>query len=277
MGTSKSNNGPGDKTPLLPDWAQPDDQPEPDPPVPDEDLPPEEEDAPVPVPVPRFWQQAKSSMRRFVNSGDQSDLAKTGRNYVKARGGARSAAENSAAGRTSTGRVVNFLADVANRGVVEALQSLGLDNVLGQSVDAVLSAIINALAPAGATLEDAVARKAQEAVLLTIFEEYAVDAEGIERLNDMNAADVEKAFTLTVSEYIYQLWMMELGKRVDEGTVTARDALKLEKLVSAYVTDATSLDLRGRDILTSDWTNVENQRIINDIYAQAYGFLEESE
>lgn len=74
--------------------------------------------------------------------------------YVRAKGGARRAAAQARSGRASTARLGGFLSDVAARGFTEAARSLGLE-VIGQAADVVLAAILNAIAPAGNTDDDA--------------------------------------------------------------------------------------------------------------------------
>ena len=299
MGTSKTNDGPGDKTPLLPDWAQGDEDgipfPDSDKPAPQEDGAPEEqplettpddegppdrethppEREPPPPDNSKPWQQAKSNLTRFTKTGGRRELANAGRSYVRARGGARRAAQNSTAGRAATGRVIGFLSRVVTSGIADALESIGLRDVLGQPVESALAAIMNKLAPTGDGLDEAAARKAVDLALLSIFEEYGVEADGLERLEEMDAAAVEKAFQTVVSEYNFQRWMLELGKRVEEGAVSANEALRLESIAKECILEATRLDLRDYDILATDWSGSESQRIINDIYAQAYVFLED--
>lgn len=298
MGTSKTNDGPGDKTPLLPDWAQGDEDdmpfPDGDEPLPDDNLPdehspeitPDDEGPPdveqpppdkeqVPPDISKPWQQAKSNLTRFTKTGGKQELANAGRSYVKARGGARRAAQSSAAGRAATGRVIGFLSRVATRGIADALESIGLRDFLGQSVEVALAAIMNKLAPAGAGLDEAAARKAVDLALLSIFEEYGVEADGLDKLDEMDAVAVESAFQTVVSEYNFQRWLSELGKRVEEGAVSASEALRLEAIAKECIMEATRLDFRGYDILGTDWSGSESQKIINDIYEQAYVFLED--
>ncbi len=298
MGTSKTNDGPGDKTPLLPDWAQGDeddnpfpndDETAPEDNSPDEQPPettpgnvePPEQEKPPPEqqlpPTDNFkpWQQAKSNLTRFMKTGGRRELGNAGRSYVKARGGVRSAAQNSAAGRAATGRAIGFLSRVATNGIADALESIGLRDVLGQPVESALAAIINKLAPSGAGLDEAAARKAVGSSILSIFEEYGVEADGINSLDAMDAAAVEKAFQTLVSEYNFQRWMLELGKRVEEGAVSASEAVRLEAIAKECIIEATRLDLRGYNVLATDWSTAESQTIINDIFAQAYVFLED--
>lgn len=298
MGTSKTNDGPGDRTPLLPDWAQDDEDEIPttadDESAPEDNLPqepspetkPNEEGPPEREPIStegeqpspdaaKPWQHAKSALTRFTKNGGRRELAVAGRNYVKARGGARRAAQNSVAGRAATGRVIGFLSRVATNGIADALESIGLRDILGQSIEAALAAIMNKLAPSGGGLDESAARKAIDLTLLTIFEEYDVEANGIERLDEMDTKSVENAFQAVVSEYNFQRWMLELGKRVEEGAVSASEALRLEAIAKECIGEATRLDLRDHNVLTTDWSGAESQKIINDIYEQAYIFLEE--
>lgn len=293
MGTSKPYDGPGDKTPLLPDWAQdgdePDDggdappQPPPDAPPGDEPLPPpppfptpDPDGPPLPPPDPelRPWNKAKRSMGRFATTGARADLRSAGRNYVRARGGSASAARAATAGRAATTGIVGFLSDVASRGIDAALRSIGLGDVIGRPVEAVLAAIVNALAPAGVTLDEVTARRTTDEVLVAVFEKYGAVEEDVRKLNEMDAAGVEEAFRLSVAEFIFQRWMLELGKRVEDKAVTAREARRLELEIKSYVVEATKLDLQGRDLLTTDWQAPENQRLIEDIYREAYRLLE---
>lgn len=296
MGTSKPYDGPGDKNPLLPDWAQdggePDDGPPPPPPDPLPEPPGEyppplpplppfptpDPGTPPPLPPPdpelRPWNKAKRAMGRFASTGGRGDLQKAGRNYVRARGGSAQAARAASAGRTATTGLVGFLSDVATRGIDAALRTIGLGDVIGQPVEAVLAAIVNALAPAGVTLDEVTARRMTDEVLVAIFEKYGAVEEDIRKLNAMDAAGVEEAFRLSVAEFIFQRWMLELGKRVEEKAVTAREARRLELEIKSYVIEATNLDLQGRGALTTDWKAPENQRVIEDIYREAYRLLE---
>ncbi len=186
------------------------------------------------------------------------------------------AARSAAAGRAATAGVVGFLSDVATRGIGDALRRIGLGDVIGQPVEAVLASIVNALAPDGVTLDEVAARRTIDEALVAVFDRYGVLEGGIEKLNAMDGASVQDAFRISVAEFIFQRWMLVLGKRIEERALTAREARRLEREVKAYVTEATKLDLRGRDALRTDWGAPENQAIIDGIYQEAYRFLEVS-
>lgn len=213
-------------------------------------------------------------MGRFASTGGRGDLRNAGRNYVRARGGAARAARAASAGRAVTTGVVGFLSDVATRGVDTALRSIGLGGIIGQPVEAVLAAIIDALAPVGVSLDEVAARRTVDEVLVSVFEKHGTVEEDIRKLNAMDATGVQEAFQFSVAEFIFQRWMLELGKRVEEKAVSAREARRLELEIKSYVVEATKLDLQGRDVLTTDWKARENQQVIESIYREAYRLLE---
>src|SRR6185503_5242612 len=125
------------------------------------------------------------------------------------------------------------------------------------SVETVLAAIANALAPDGATLEEVAARRAIDDSLATIFEQYGVDDAGVEKLNALDAEGTRSAIELSVTGYIYQLWLQELGQKIEERAFSANRAVRLERDVKVYVAEAVKLDLKDRDPLTIRWDQAE--------------------
>jgi hypothetical protein len=221
------------------------------------------------------WGQAKSSMKTFAKQGGRDNLRNAGRKYSRARGGRRAAAQNSPVGRGVASRVAGFLTDIATRGVQEAFRSYGLENLLGRPIESVLAGIINVLAPDGATMEGVIARKTVGAAINAIFARYEVEGD-IDRLNEMDAPAVGEALQISISEFIFQRWMLELGKRVEEYAINAREAYKMEQEVKEYVSEATKFDLSNIDVLQTDWSSPESQRLIDTIFEEAYGFLEDA-
>lgn len=215
---------------------------------------------------------AKASGGRGGGGGGRQ-LRNAGRRYVQAKGGATRAARAATGGRAATVRLGGFLSDVARRGISEAARALGLADVVGRPVETVLAAIANALAPDGATLEEVAARRAIDDSLTTIFEQYGVDDAGIEQLNALGAEGTRKAIELSVTAYIYQRWLQELGQKIEERAINASSAKKLERDVKAYVTEIVKLDLKDRDPLTINWNQAEGREFIERIYGEAYSLL----
>lgn len=305
MGTSSSFGGPSGRTPLLPPWAQ-DGEPPPDPtvpanpdPLPDPDAPPREpqdggegdDGTPLPVapavppqpPTPAApaglptvsWAAAKRGVTAYTSSqGDRGGLRNAASRYVGARGGSRTAARAAQAGRAATARVGGFLSGVAARGFADAARALGLTAHLGQGVERVLAAIANALAPDGATQEEAVARQAVNETLAYLYERYGLADGDLTKLDAMDRAGVAEAVGVSVAAYIYHRWVQELGRRIEENAFSAQEAVRLERDVRAFIAETVQFDLTRVDAVSLDWGGPAGQRFVEQIYADAYAMLE---
>ena len=285
MGTSTSYGGPTGPSPLLPAWAQPTLPP---PPL----LTPNPEVAapnaipgvitPVSAPpqIPTFdLRGAKTSMTRFARSGGSGggngrSVRGPARSYVRGRGGPRGAATAASSGRMATGRLAGFLANVATHGVDAAARQLGLDSVVGKNLESVLATIVNAIAPTGATLEEAAARLAIDDAIGFLCEQFALEENGFANLDTMNEAAVGDALQVSVTGYIYHRWLQELGLRIAQNAVTPRQAVRLERQVKEYIEDTVKLDFSSLDILHLDWSGPVARQAIERIYIDAYSFLE---
>lgn len=278
MGTSSSYGGPTGPSALLPPWAQPvippPFQPAPAQPVPPDIVP----SAVVPPALPTFdLRGAKTSMTRFARSGGgggSRSVRGPARSYVRGRGGSRGAATAARAGRAATGRLASFLADVATRGVDAAARQLGLGSVVGRNVEAVFAAIVNAIAPAGATLEEAAARQAVNDALGFLCDKFEVQDGTLANLDSMDQTAVGDALRASVTSYIYRRWLQELGLRIAQNAVTSRQAVRLEHQVRDYIKETVKLDFQPLDILHMDWSSPSAQQVIERIYTEAYSFLE---
>jgi hypothetical protein len=302
LGTSKSYNGPSDKTPLLPDWALP--TPEGDLPLPEEEEPLDEEpqgdeddgdedndgddgatdqsdeeddkekggEAPKSQDLIGSWRSAKTRLGKVVKKFDKDYLRKAAWAYVKAHGGSRQAAQAATSGRTATARLGRFLADVANRGLNAALEGLNLASVIGKDPKAVFAAICNALAPDGGLHEQAVARQVTDEVLSNLYEACDVEADGLAALDRLTGEDVAKAMLDSVTSYIYHRWLQELGKQLEAKAISSPEAVRLERETWLFVKDSVAFDFQGKDPLAIDWAR-DGQALVERIYTEAYSLF----
>lgn len=214
-------------------------------------------------------------MTAYTSSrGDRGRLRNAANRYVGARGGSRTAARSAQAGRAATTRVGGFLSGVASRGFTETARALGLAAYLGRDVDQVLAAIANALAPDGATQEEAVARQAVNETLAYLYERYGLADGDLTKLDAMDRAGVAEAVGVSVTAYIYHRWVQELGRKIEENSVSAQDAVRLERDVRAFIAETVLLDMTRVDPVTLDWGGPAGQRFVEQIYADAYAMLE---
>lgn len=293
MGTSSSHSGPADGPGLLPSWATDGgaegvgaatepaansdgaDSVDPSGVEPDSTV-----GAATPVPT-RNWPNAKSMMTRYAGSGgggsNNGRLRSAGAGYVRAKGGSRSAAASARSGKATTSRVGGFLASVVGSGIRGALESIGLRDVVGQSSERVFARLLDKLAPSGSTKEEAAARRATVEVLSHLYQRVVDDGGDIASLEGMDAEAVEHAVELSVSGYIYNMWLDELGFSIEKGAVSEAAAVRLEAEVREYVKSCVSLELDGRSVLDISWDGPEGRGIVARVFRDAYSVLEAAE
>jgi len=289
MGTSSSHSGPGDGPGLLPSWATGDASGGVTPDGGGEagDTGVAEGDGAqgngtqtdvgqnvVPAP-PRNWQPAKSGMTRYAKSGGGTGrLRSAGAGYVRAKGGSRRATSSATSGRSTSRHIGNFLASAVQSGIRQALESIGLRDTVGQSSERVLARLVDVLAPVGATKEEAAARSATIEVLEYLYEEVIGEEGDLAALEQMDRQTIEATIERSVSGYIYNRWLDELGLSIEKGAVTEVVAIQLERDVKEYVESCVSLELGEKSPLDIDWAGREGRQIIDRVYGDAYALLE---
>lgn len=254
----------GDRSGTVPGTSPP------GPPLPGQSTPPAS-----PQPTGRPWTAAKRSLGVALRgSGGHRDYRRAARDYVRARGGARRATTTSSSGRAATTRLASFLSSVASGGVATAVRQLGLATLAGRPAHDVLAAVTNAIAPRGATLEDAAARQAIADTLAGLWDAQGVTDGGIDRLQAMTPDDVRGAITESVSAYIFYRWVLELGRAIERRAVSTNEALTMEREMRQYIRDTLKLDLAGTDVLRVDWAGAEGQHLVEKVFTEAYDLIE---
>lgn len=289
MGTSSSHSGPGDGPGLLPSWATGGEDagaPAGDSGDVDSndssgggsgqsDVAQPTAPSPVAPTAPRYWQSAKSSMTRYARSGGGgAGLRSAGSGYVRAKGGSRRASAAATSGRVASRQIGGFLTSAVQSGIQQALDSIGLGAVVGQSSDLVLASLVDALAPAGSTKEEAAARRATIEVLEFLYETVIGEDGDLTALEQMKRETVEEAITRSVSGYIYNRWLDELGLSIEKGAISEAAAIELEREVKEYVESCVALEIDDSSVVEIDWAGREGLQIINRVYRDAYALLE---
>lgn len=293
MGTSSAYPGPGPGQQLLPSWAQggPPEPPIP-PPDPKKPTPPDGQQPPQSPPstdtesptippttesvrqISFRWTAAKRAIGRASSGGGQKAFRKAGNAYVAAQGGSGRAAKSASGGRQASARLGGFLSGVSSSGLRSTLESFGATELIGQSLEAALAGIVDLIAPAASTLEDAITRTAITETLVEIFEAVDDGTGKLESLESLKTEDVRSAIEMSVANYIYSKWLQQLTLVVERKALPPSKAVKLERDVKRYVRDAVRLDLKGKDALRIDWQGKEGRDIISSIYEVAYSHLE---
>lgn len=286
MGTSSSYGGPLGKNPLLPPWAS--DLPSSDNAEqgsPDQDggngneqTQQEQSQAvqpqrPSQINLPSVsWSSAKGVVSRIANGGSSS-WNSAFRSYTRARGGSRTAAWSSTAGRTTTARLGSFLADVVRDGVVQAVRNVGLTDYIGRDAQALMAAFIDLLAPAGALLEEAIARKALIETVAELFDRYEVDAGGLDALEHIDAEGMRDIIILSVTNYINERFEQELVNCIERGNISEDSANQLSEQAKEFIAGVVTIDIDDIDVVAFDWAGPEGRTFVNNLYQMAYSLL----
>lgn len=285
MGTSSSYNGPTGKNSLLPPWA-------PDIPVPsDEDqdssdlgeenngnnlnpdgLLPE----PVLINLPTVsWGGVKGIVSRMANNRSNASWNSAFKSYSRARGGSQTATRSSVSGRATTARLGSFLADAARRGITQAVKDIGLSDFVGRDAQSLLAAFIDLLAPPGALLEEAIARKALIETLAELFKLYDVETGGLTALDSIDAKGIKGIIILSITNYINERFEHELINCIERGTVSESDANKLLEQAKDFIFGVVEIDIEDIDVVEFDWDGSEGKILVENLYQTAYSLLGE--
>lgn len=229
------------------------------------------------APTSGSWPVAKRTATRFARQGGTGTVGpgQLMRAYVAALGGAATAAMGAAAAQESARRLAGFLSSVAGQGLVPTLQREGLAALAGRDTTEVLAELVDRLAGAGQTLEDAVAREAMRVVLADEFGEAdtiaELDALCTERLD---AGGVVRLLERFLVEYVYQRMLEQIGDRLQNGAATVEGACRLEEDLRAFIVATVKLEFALADPLALDWDGSDAQELVQRLLENAYGELE---
>lgn len=300
MGTSSSYGGPSDRTPLLPAWALPPVAPPPEQPPPPDDQGQEDDetgqddaapeatnadaeptaDNPVPNPrpaaVPPFvaptgtWTSARIGFRKAIESRTPQGYRNAAKAYARASRGSGSGAAGARSGKQATASLGGFLSAAAGQGLRSALEGIGLAAFVGRDVTEVLAALSNALAPDGATKEEAAARDAVNEAIESLYERLLDEGRDLTALETMSPADIAASVAACVESYIYNRWLGDLGVRIEQKAVSAAEAVRIERDVRAFIHETVRLDMSRVDVMTLDWRGEAGRQFVETIYRDAY-------
>lgn len=294
MGTSSSNGGPSGKSSLLPSYYNPSaadnhviSTTAPAPNAIDVSAQPTTNTEPPiiqtsPRNTPSFtgdWTVARGAMTRFANRTAGSSVRKAAKNYVRTLGGSRGASRSASRGISSGRTLVSFLGSVSRlsggNGLNPTLTQLGLSAFIGQSSEETLAKIANAIAPIGATNDEAIARDAIIATLDQLYTKILENGGDITTMESLTPEMIKETVIEYVGIYIFKKWVYELGIAVEKNTVTEKQAIHMENEIKDFIRAEVKLSLANKDVRDFDMNNPANKQIIDSIFTIAYSTLEQ--
>lgn len=281
MGTSASNGGPKGAPPLLPDWY--------DPTPPDKDDDPSQDDDDDSRESPQSdqdnkeisssessgnWEKSKGALTRLSNSKSGASIRKAGKKYVNSLGGSRRATKAAAQGRITGKKYASFLGSLSSGGINNALQSLGLEQLVGKSSEEICLAIANSLAPPGTTNDEAIARDALISTLDSLYSKIQEEGDDFSSIENLSLEQVKDTLIEYVSNFIFIKWMYELGYAIEKGSISVAEAIELETEVKDLIFTETIERYRTVPVQTFQINDKATDVIMEEIFQTAYSTLE---
>jgi hypothetical protein len=224
-----------------------------------------------------YWPNASKQFNKYAQGGGISSLRKALRSYTQSKGGPQRAAKAARAGRSSTAKLGGFLSNTAARGIVSASEALGLSaSIMGIPVELALAAILDAIVPHAATIDESAARHAINATLGEIYKRYQLDEGNISKLEAIDNKIASELVVFSVVSYISERILQDLGTIFENGKISSDEVIKLEREVFPYIRETVKLEinLQNINVLAINWAGSEGQQFSEDIYTQAYALLE---
>jgi hypothetical protein len=108
-----------------------------------------------------------------------------------------------------------------------------------------------------------------------LYEQRGLEENGLDALASMTADDIRATVVDLVGSFVFHRWTQDLGVAIERKAVSAAQAVGIEREMRQYIREALKLDLKGRDVMKIDWRGPEGRAIVQAIFAEAYGFLED--
>lgn len=220
------------------------------------------------------WTRAKTRLTNWTRGGGTNpDLANAAlAAFVRALGGAASAASQASGGVHAAAGLGAFLADIGRDGLDTTLERYGLDDLVGADAVEVVGELSNRIAGTGQTIEEAIARDALRAVLALVLDDPET-YEDLEAALVVDSDRLRELVALYLIEYIFLRVMHDLGKRIADN-VAPTEAPAYEKRLHDDLAALVRLDLSLiDDPLTFAWATDGGRARVEELLAQAFLML----
>jgi len=244
VGTSASSSGSPGGTPLVPPWADIDNQ------------------GPGPVPDPQRFRGFRTTLGRFVSGGDPHvGRSALGKFVTSGLGGAATGTRRFAPAISAGGNLAGLIADLAQGGTGEKIVGFDVSALAGHPTDTVIERIVNALCPPGTTDDEAIRAALDEALSAVLSDQPEFDPDNIsvEMLEDLLIKYTE--------EEVYLKVVAESGDAFDKATdpvVLISREMELRELIRVVV------DKEGRPELSASLKNFKQvtfQKIVRTLFS----------
>jgi len=219
------------------------------------------------APTTTDWSRFKASVTRFVNGNGGPGEVLGG--YVAAQGGAAAAGGQAAPIKQSASRLGSFLSSAA-QGFDAALEEHGLADVIGQSFETVVSALVDWIAGPANTQEAVAAREAVAEVLVDIFAEAEDDPTLFDAIarDQISESLIEQALLDIVEKWILKDVWRRGGSQVEQQSLSASELRQKEQELRAFLSEAVKFNFGQYsqiNLMEANWSSPEVVRIIDEL------------
>ena len=251
MGTSASSSGPGSGVVLIPPWVEdpeftPATAPE-DAPKPDGEQSENCQDVLPQLAPPRRFQEARTSLGRFAESGSASSLSRGIRRYVRTGlGGSQVASRRMARTAAKAGALYGVLHSLSS-GTTPAVD-LGLDaaRMTGLPARAVVDRIATALSPSDGTQDSEASRHSISQALCELLKR-----EPTADLLALTQEQIDLVIEVFIGEDICRRIELDVGKTVFDRAPNPATAIRRLEEIYRYVRQVVAASFR-RQIANSE-------------------------
>jgi len=212
------------------------------------------------------WTGYKRAATSFAKAGGSARAGRALARHVATLGGAGGASSSASTGTHGTQRLGGFLSGVADGGLAEGLERLGLAHLVGHDRYDVLSALIEAIVGNGEDLEAVAARSA----LVDVLDELLPEGEDYDDLSDLrlDSDGVRDAFEHFLAAYVYNRGSAVIEERLNRLDPQIAETRDTE--IREYVQSLVALNLQVVDPMQIDWSGKQghdvSERILRDLY-----------
>lgn len=230
-------------------------------------------DAPKPhppmpaVPAPSGLRSARSNFTRGARASDVVAIRRGAGRYVRASGGGRAAARRLTESRAVARRVARLARSFANQGPAEALRRFDLEGLAGAPAEHVFVALTDVLCPAGATIDEAIARSA----MLETVADFA--ATGVGSFDELSAGDLREFFIGVVTRSIEGKIFNEVGTNAVSIPADIAGVERAQKMLHDFVGGCVRYQLAdmGTNLDELDGTVID--RFVDEIYEASLNLI----
>lgn len=289
MGTSTSNNGPSNNTPLLPSWAEPiDNQPVPNPPAPEpkedneednnHNQPDKDEIDKTPhqeILLTGNWGAAKKGLSGFIQNSSKQKFKSAAKSYVRTSGGAKGISKSVIAGKKTGIKLGRLLSSFSNVGVNNTFKEFFRLDIDGLSLESAINKIVEYLSPQDGTIEDSITTDAVTETLYEIYKDFDLSNNDLSVLDNITNENIQDMLSTYTSLYIYSKWVNEIGIVLENKRISESQIVKIERQMKEFIKDSINLEFSEIDFKNgSTFERNEIKRIMDDVFETAYQSLE---